>query len=234
MLRQALLALALLPFSFAQVSEDFEGGWDEAAWPIYATDCNQGGKVALDSTTAHSGTNSIRVDGAGGFCGHIFFGTKSVPSGDVYVRTYLKASKALTDSHVSFITMPDSAQGSNKHLRIGGQSKILMYNRESDDATLPDLSPNGIAASKALPTGSWQCFEYHVGTDGTIETWLNDVAIDGLTLKSGVTNANGAQWQRSAVKPKLTGIYFGWESYGGDTNTFWYDDISISSTRVGC
>lgn len=130
--------------------------------------------------------------------------------------------------------MPDSAQGSNKHLRIGGQSKILMYNRESDDATLPDLSPNGIAASKALPTGSWQCFEYHVGTDGTIETWLNDVAIDGLTLKSGVTNANGAQWQRSAVKPKLTGIYFGWESYGGDTNTFWYDDISISSTRVGC
>lgn len=38
-----------------------------------------------------------------------------------------KATRALTDSHVSFITMPDSAQGSNKHLRIGGQSKILMY-----------------------------------------------------------------------------------------------------------
>lgn len=130
--------------------------------------------------------------------------------------------------------MPDSAQGSNKHLRIGGQSKILMYNRESDDATLPDLSPNGIAASKALPTGAWQCFEYHVGTDGTIETWLNDVAIDALTLKSGVTNANGAQWARSSVKPKITGVYFGWESYGGDTNTFWYDDVAISSTRVGC
>lgn len=37
-----------------------------------------------------------------------------------------KASKAFTDSHVTFITMPDSAQGSKKHLRIGGQSKILM------------------------------------------------------------------------------------------------------------
>lgn len=130
--------------------------------------------------------------------------------------------------------MPDSAQGAKKHLRIGGQSKILMYNRESDDATLPDLSPQGIATSTALKTGQWQCFEYHVGTDGTIETWLNGTAIAGLTSKAGVANPNAAQWQRSSLKPKITGIYFGWESYGGDTNTFWYDDIAVSSTRVGC
>ncbi|KAF3064630.1 hypothetical protein GL218_02475 [Daldinia childiae] len=235
MFRQfGLLALAFLPFSFAQVSDDFEGGLDAASWPTYANDCNQGGKVTLDSSTAHSGKNSVRVDGAGGYCGHIFFGTTKVPSGDVYVRTYLKASKALTDSHVSFITMPDSSQGDKKHLRIGGQSKILMYNRESDDATLPDLSPQGIAASTALPTGDWQCFEYHVGTDGTIETWLNGKAIDGLTVKSGSNNANAGQWQRGTAKPKITGVYFGWESYGGDTNTFWYDDVAVSSTRVGC
>lgn len=87
--KTALLALAVLPFSFAQVTEDFENGWDEAAWPIYANDCNQGGSVALDTTTAHSGSNSVRVDGAGGYCGHIFFGTTSVPSGELYVRTWL-------------------------------------------------------------------------------------------------------------------------------------------------
>lgn len=233
--KTALFALALLPgLSFGQVSDDFESGWDQTAWPIYAPSCNQGGKVTLDTSTAHSGKNSIRVDGAGGFCGHIFFGTTKVPSGDVYVRTWLKASKALTSSHVSFITMSDSAQGADKHLRIGGQSQILMYNRESDDATLPDLSPQGIAASTALPTGSWQCFEYHIGADGTIETWLNGKAIAGLTSKTGTANANAAQWQRSSLKPKITGIYFGWESYGGDTNTFWYDDVSISGTRVGC
>lgn len=83
------LVLAVLPFSIAQVSEGFENGWDQTAWPIYAPSCNQGGKVTLDSTTAYSGKNSIRVDGAGGFCGHIFIGTTQVPSGDVYVRTYL-------------------------------------------------------------------------------------------------------------------------------------------------
>jgi hypothetical protein len=83
------LALAILPFSVAQVSEGFENGWDQAAWPIYAADCNQGGSVSLDTSTAHSGTKSMKVTGAGGYCGHIFFGTSKVPSGDVYVRTYL-------------------------------------------------------------------------------------------------------------------------------------------------
>lgn len=234
MLRQtALFALALAAPAIAQVSESFENGWNQTAWSVYAPDCNQGGKVTLDSTTAHTGKNSIRVDGAGGYCGHVFVGTTKVPSGDVYIRTYLyvavlfsslslsipyrdmqlilipvsrKASKALTDSHVSFITMPDSAQGTNKHLRIGGQSKILMYNRESDDATLPDLSPSGIATSKALPTDAWTCFEYHLGTDGSIQTWLNNATVAGLNVGAGASNPNSQGWSRSSLKPKITGV----------------------------
>ena len=110
----------------------------------------------------------------------------------------------------------------------------MIYNRESDDATLPDLSPQGIATSVGFPAGSWQCLEYHLGTDGTIETWLNGAAIAGLTVKSGVTNDNDSGWTRSAFVPKISGVYFGWESYGNAANTFWYDDIAISSTRVGC
>ncbi|KAK6338529.1 hypothetical protein TWF730_002592 [Orbilia blumenaviensis] len=236
MLRQtALLAVALLPaFSFAQISEDFEGGWDQSKWSIYAPDCSQGGSVSLDTSTGHSGSNSIKISGAGGYCGHIFVGTKQVPAGDVYVRAWVKASNALTNSHVTFITMPDSSLGTNKHLRIGGQNSILMYNRETDDATLPDLSPQGVGTSTGLPTGSFQCFEYHIGSDGTIETWLNGDAIAGLTVGPGISNPNAQQWTRSSYSPKLTGIYFGWESYGGDANTLWYDDIVIGSSRVGC
>jgi hypothetical protein len=63
------LALALAPATLAQVTEGFESGWDQSAWPVYANDCNQGGKVSLDSSQAHTGKNSIRVDGAGGYCG---------------------------------------------------------------------------------------------------------------------------------------------------------------------
>jgi hypothetical protein len=128
--------------------------------------------------------------------------------------------------------MPDSAEGTDEHLRIGGQDEILMYNRQVDDATLPDLSPAGVATSVALPTDAWECFEYYLGTDGSIATWLNSGAIAGLT--TGASNANDDQWESTLIIPKITGVYFGWESYGSDPNTFWYDDIVVSTSRVGC
>lgn len=91
MFRQtALLAFALLPLSIAQISENFENGWNQTAWPIYAPDCNEGGTITLDSTNPYNGTSSLKVTGGSdGYCGHIFFGTTQVPSGDVYVRVYL-------------------------------------------------------------------------------------------------------------------------------------------------
>ena len=58
----ALFALALAAPALSQVTEGFENGWDQTAWPTYAPDCSQGGKVTLDSTTAHTGKNSIRVE----------------------------------------------------------------------------------------------------------------------------------------------------------------------------
>jgi len=145
-----------------------------------------------------------------------------------------KSSKELNDNHVTFIVMPDPAEGTNKHLRIGGMMKVLLYNRESDDATLPELSPQGVASSVGLPANSWNCFEYHIGSDGTIETWVNDAYVPGLSIGPNIANPNSNAWARSSVKPTPTGVFFGWESYGNDANTFWYDDIAIGSSRIGC
>jgi len=227
-------SLSLLPLALGQVSNDFESGWDQTAWPTYAPDCNQGGSVSLDSTVAHSGKNSMKVVGAGGYCGHDFFGTTQVPKGDVYVRVWMQAQKALTDSHVTMIVMPDAGLGTAQHLRFGAMSQVLLYNRQSDDATLPELSPQGIATSTGLPAMTWQCLEYHLGSDGTIQTWLNGDDVPGLDVGPGISNANAGSWTRGAYKPAVSGVYFGWESYGGDANTFWYDDIAISGSRVGC
>ena len=41
----ALLALAAAPAALAQISNDFESGWDQSAWPTYAPDCNQVGSI---------------------------------------------------------------------------------------------------------------------------------------------------------------------------------------------
>ena len=92
MVRQtALLAIvALSSLSVAQISDNFEGGWDQTTWSTYAPDCNQGGTISLDTTVAHSGSNSMKVvGGPNGYCGHIFFGTTKVPTGNVYVRVWL-------------------------------------------------------------------------------------------------------------------------------------------------
>ena len=90
LLQATLVALAgLLPLSVAQIADGFESGWDKSKWAIYAPDCNQGGSISLDTSTAHSGSSSMKVSGAGGYCGPIFFGTTDVPSGDVYVRAWM-------------------------------------------------------------------------------------------------------------------------------------------------
>ncbi|KAF4550831.1 Exoglucanase-like protein [Elsinoe fawcettii] len=229
----ALLALPLLPAVLGQVSNDFESGWDSTAWPVYAPDCAQGGSVTLDSTKAHSGKNSLKVVGAGGYCGHAFFGTTQVPKGSFYTRSWVYMTTPLTAEHVTFMVMPDTSLN-GKHLRFGGMSQIMMYNRETDDATLPDLSPQGIATSADLPAGAWQCVEQYIGTDGTINTWLNSQSVAGLNVGPGVTNANANGWTRASYKPAVTGVYWGWESYGGGANTFWYDDVAIATTRIGC
>lgn len=86
----ALLALAgLYSFANGQISDDFESGWDQTKWKTYAPDCNQGGSISLDTSTSHGGSASMKVVGAGGYCGHIFFGTTAVPSGDIYVRAWV-------------------------------------------------------------------------------------------------------------------------------------------------
>ncbi|KAK5734271.1 hypothetical protein LTR17_009102 [Elasticomyces elasticus] len=225
---------ALLPATFAQISDDFESGWSNDTWPVYAPDCSGGGTVTLDSTTAHSGKNSMKVvGGSDGYCGHVFFGTTKVPAGgDVYVRTWLKHKTALSDSHVTFIVMPDSGLD-GKHLRVSGQEEIIEYNRESDDATMPDLSPDGVSSTVGLPVDEWQCFEYHLSSDGTIQTWLNSKEVAGLSFDPAGTNANANGWG-TTYKPDITGVYFGWESYAGSSDTFWYDDVAIAATRVGC
>lgn len=96
MLRQvALLALALVPLSFAkpgdgQIADDFEKGWDKDFWPMYAPQCNGTGVVSLDTTVGYSGKSSMKVVGASSFCGHMFFGTTRLPKeGDLYVRVMM-------------------------------------------------------------------------------------------------------------------------------------------------
>jgi hypothetical protein len=191
----------------------------------------------VDDTQAHSGSRSVRVDGGGGYCDHVWLSSPAITGvgSVVYARFFVRVQTALGNPHVSFLAMRDAADG-GKDLRMGGQMGILMYNRESDDATLPELSPTGIALSKALEPLRWTCVELRVDQGaGTIDTWVDGAAVTGLTVDASSTPDVDAQWRRKADwRPSLQDFRLGWESYGGVTQTLWFDDVALSSQRLGC
>lgn len=180
----------------------------------------------------------MRVDGKGGYCNHVFVvNTAAVATlgNAFYGRFYVRPAMAQGNGHTTFMTMHDNIE--NKDLRMGGQSQILMWNRESDDATLPVLSPTGISKSVALAANQWSCVEFHVdGTASTIQTWVNGTEVTGLVVDGTATPDIDQAWinQKPNWKPTLVDFKLGWEDYAGQDMTLWFDDVALASARIGC
>jgi LysM repeat protein len=202
-------------------------------WKISYPDCSGSSTASIDNSMSTSSPNSLKIVGINGYCNHIFLGTdlSSLISGDLYVRFRIRFSQALGSGHVSFLTVRDSISG--KNLRMGGQAGIMMWNRESDDATLPSLSPQGIALSFPPAINTWYCIEFSlVNTGGKtiLTTWANGQKVVGMSV--GNTEADN-QWTRvSNYKP--TDLKLGFEGYSGLDTNIWFDDLLVSSKPIGC
>ncbi|WSR65690.1 cellulose-binding domain-containing protein [Streptomyces sp. NBC_01198] len=226
--------------SGAVICSDFEdqsGPAPSGQWQPAAPDCSGSGAVTVDTAVAHSGSRSLRVDGHAGYCNHAFVADTTDLStlGPVmYVRMWVRHTTALPAAHVAFVSMPDSSQG-GRALRIGGQNGALQWNRESDDATLPEQSPAGVAQSAPLPTGSWQCLRFAVDTTApSLRTWLGDQEVPGLRVDGVPTRDVDGQWLSRSTPPRPTALRLGWESYGTGDDTLWFDDVAVGSAPIGC
>ncbi|MFG2927221.1 cellulose-binding domain-containing protein [Streptomyces achromogenes] len=224
----------------AVLCSDFEnqaGTSPSGDWRFTAPDCQGTGTATVDTAVAHSGTKSLRVDGRAGYCNHAFVAatTDLSTAGPVlYVRLWVRHTTALPSSHVTFVSMPDSSQG-GRALRVGGQNGALQWNRESDDATLPAQSPAGVALSKPLPTGSWQCLRFAIDTSAPkLDTWLGDQQVPGLHADGVPTQDVDQQWLSRTTPPRPTALRLGWESYGTGDDTLWFDDVAVGSAPIGC
>ena len=199
--------------------------------------CSGTGEVAIDEQLGHSGTRSLRVRGAGGYCNHVFAApsASALPlAGPLHVRFYVRFEKPLGAAHVTFVTLHDKHEG--KDLRVGGQSEILMWNRESDDATLPELSPTGIGLSVKPKPETWLCVELQIDPAArSLRTWIDGKEVAGLIVDGEPTPDVDRQWKNKPDwAPVLEDLKLGWESYGNDANTLWFDDLVVAGTRVGC
>ncbi|WP_405192096.1 cellulose-binding domain-containing protein [Streptomyces anthocyanicus] len=217
--------------------EDQAGPEPSGDWRFTAPDCQGTGTAAVDSAVSHAGGRSLRVDGRAGYCNHAFVAhTADLSSvGPVmYVRMWVRHTTALPTSHVTFVSMPDSAQG-GRALRVGGQNGALQWNRESDDATLPAQSPAGVALSRPLPTDGWQCLRVAIDTSAAgLDTWLGDEQVPGLHADGVPTQDVDQQWLTRGTAPRPTALRLGWESYATGDDTVWFDDVAVGSAPIGC
>lgn len=225
------------------ICDDFEGGSegqapDPAKWLVVYPDCGSAGSITVDGTQARSGTKSIKVTGGGNYCDHVFL--KAVPAvnsiGNIlFGRFFVRLAAPLDNGHTTFMAMKDDADG-GKDLRMGGQNKVLMWNRSSDDATLPVLSPAGTAKSAALPANAWACVEFTIDqANGLMQTWVDGKEVEGLHLDATPTPEIDQQWHNKPNwKPSLQDWKLGWESYAGQSMTLWIDDAALAAERIGC
>ena len=208
---------------------------DPARWTTLMPSCSGTGAISLDDQVAHSGKQSVRVQGAAGYCNHVFFAPKTFSASDpLYARFFVRFAAPFGASHVTFAALRDGSEG--KDLRMGGQSEILIWNRGSDDATLPELSPAGIALSIKPEAAAWLCVELMIDAqERTLRTWVDGEAVAGLVVEGDPTPDVDAQWQRKPDwQPKIEDLKLGWESYGDASNTLWFDDVAFGATRLGC
>ncbi|AKT41004.1 hypothetical protein [Chondromyces crocatus] len=223
--------------------DDFEtaapgGPPDPAVWSVVSPNCSGTGTLAIDDAHAHSGARSVRIDGGGNYCDHVFIANSTAIAAvgaAVHGRFFVRFEDPLGMSHVTFLTLRDENAG-GRDLRMGGQSEILMWNRETDDATLPSLSPAGIAQSLRPTAGAWHCIEFFVdGPSGVLQTWVDGAAVPGLQVDATPTPDIDQQWHNQpGWAPALSDVKFGWEGYGGQPMTLWVDDIALAAQRIGC
>jgi hypothetical protein len=225
----------------AVICDGFESlpvGPPSGSWSLNFPNCSGTGTAAIDNTMAHSGSKSLKITGTANYCNHVFVKNSAnvaFASQQWYFRAYIRHTTALGQQHVTFLAMADSADNNND-LRFGGQGGALQWNRQSDDATLPEQSPTGIALSVPLATNTWSCVEFHVdGTTGQMQTWVNSSEVAGLHEDGVPTHDIDSQWlSRANWRPRLTDLRLGWEAYGDGTDTLWFDDVAFGPARIGC
>ncbi|MGB3442609.1 MAG: hypothetical protein WBA97_28025 [Actinophytocola sp.] len=220
--------------AFCDGFEDQTGPVPSGDWSVVHPNCQGTGTAEVDTTTAYAGTRSLRVDGGANYCDHVFVGTSRGVGGSTwYARFFVRHTIALPAAHVTFLAMKDTADG-GKDLRMGGQNSAAQWNRESDDATLPEQSPAGVAQSVPLPVGQWTCVEFGI-TGSELRTWVDGTEVAGLHADTTPTPDVDGQWlRRGTWRPALTDFRLGWESYGSGGDTLWFDEVALSPARIGC
>jgi hypothetical protein len=220
--------------------------------------------IGVDSSQHYTGNNSLRVVGGDSCGYYAITTKAFATLGQqVYIRFEARFSGAsgttgdagfATSGHNGFLSMysgmASDVQSSTfftdynnlnsattGQLRLGCQSDIVDWNNiiNGKDSTLPDLDSMGEAESVAPAANQWNCYEFHIDeTNNDIEFWFNGTSVPGLSWNGTMTAGVSQNWATGgppALSIQTLGL--GWLQLG-EMETAWYDDVAISSSRIGC
>jgi len=233
---------AALPFC-----DTFEAGTvgqppSSANWTI--VNANGGsGTATIDSVGAHGSSKSVKIVGAG----QRYWIRNSAVIGTlgtvVHVRFYIRFMSAipsnhgtLFDTHATVFTMQQQYDDSPA-FRLGTQDGAFHWNTDAD-SNIPDVSPQGKAASFAPTPLTWYCIELTINkSNGNLDFSVDGTSIPGLA-NDGVPTANiDSSWISSNSAAKYSSIAefdIGWRDFGSGPMTLWFDDVALSSSTIGC
>jgi hypothetical protein len=196
--------------------------------------------ITVDGTQHHSGSQSVKVVSSGSDSwGPLFSNTNafSTLTTAVYGRFWVYLNAALPSTHHAFMTLGLTADEADPTKQMKGveatcQSPsgagLLTWNY--NDSLLPDVYN---FESSTIPAQTWTCFEFHTdAASGDIEVWLNGTRLDTMSLP----NDAGAKWTGTAPATplKVYGMGLGWMAFNGVAMTLWFDDVALSTSRIGC
>jgi hypothetical protein len=190
-----------------------------------------GGSLAVDTTRAHSGQNSVKISANAASGGRSVLlqyvdATKLPATGNhIYGRMmfYLDSSPT-TSVHWTFMDGSGKTDAGYRAIyRYGGQTPV----------TGPD---GGFLSKTVVPVGVWTCAEFEFdGPANTMKFSLNGSPITDLTMAG---TGEGCVHQPATftwLAPDFSQLDVGFESYQADgARTMWIDDVAFGTSPLSC
>jgi len=190
------------------------------------------GPISITTDAAHSGAQSVFVDG-NVFSSHFTLKGAPVfplPQNSMYVRVFIRVGSAFTSGHGTFFEAGPDETLNNTEIRVGFHVEQLEVNRMPSDAE--QLSNGGdyndAASGIQFVPGTWHCLEVLFdGQNDELRVWFEDSEVPELHVTDWKQDAG-------AWSPTYEAVRFGYEKYSAPSMQVWYDDIAIGTARIGC
>jgi len=155
-----------------------------------------------------------------------------------YVRFFVKQAQAKTGLYFFVLLENGNSNTDNASIRLRiHDENILLWNVGNTDSASPDVyDPAQRDKSVKLPVGQSTCFEiFYDNTNDLIKFWMNGNAILGMEIDNDPSTGFDQRWLRDHggffnIDVRL--VRLGWG--GNGSNTMLYDDIAVSTSRIGC